>query len=101
MVGGLDRVEGTVEPLPGPAKFPWALCGALLLAVCAGAMLLSGQEGDKQIIRAGTDPVLAEAPALPEEDLQESPVPLMVQPAEPPQVKRVELTLPPCWTGSP
>lgn len=101
VVGGLDRIDSAVEPLSNPSKFPWALCGALLLAVCAGAMLLSGQEGEKQIIRAGTETVMTEPPALPEEDFQdpalaEAPAPVMVrQPAQteaaPPAVKRVDL----------
>lgn len=101
MVGGLDCIESAVEPLPAPAKFPWALCGALLLAVSAGAMLFSGQEAEKQIIRAGTEPVLAEPAALPEENMQdlslpEAPLPLMVkQPVktETPSIKRVDLNV--------
>jgi len=101
VVGGLDRIDSAVEPLTNPSKFPWALCGALLLAVCAGATLLSGQEGEKQIIRAGTEAVVTEPPALPEEDFQEpalpeAPVPLMVRQATPAEatpaaVKRVDL----------
>lgn len=94
VVGGIDCIESTVAPLAGPARFPWALCGALLLAVCAGAMLLSGQEGEKQIIRAGTEPVVAEAPAQQEEDFLEPPVPLMVQTAAPPEVKPVPVSSP-------
>jgi len=87
VVGGLDRIDGAVSPFTSPARFPWALSGALLLAIGASAMLWSGDDGEKQIIRAATVTAVPEPPApaavaaawqdaAPDD---ERPVPLMVQ----------------------
>lgn len=101
VVGGLDRIDETVAPFTPPAKFPWALSAALVLAIGTGAMLWSGESAEKQIIRAGSEPVLADPPVLPEDEFQEPvmrdvPPPLILrEPAKadlaPPEVKRVEL----------
>jgi hypothetical protein len=96
VVGGLDRIAEAVAPMAGRTRFPWVLCGALLLAIGAGGMLWSGNESDKQIIRVSTEPVPAENPVISDDEFQEpvladAPQPLIVREDPPPAVKRVDL----------
>ncbi|SHG65639.1 hypothetical protein [Massilia sp. CF038] len=102
IVGGLDCLDGEPAAKWGLARFPWALCGALMLAIGAATMLWSGDESGKQIIVAGTEPVIAEPPPLQNsaaDELLDSDAapPILVKettPAAelaPPTVKRIEL----------
>jgi hypothetical protein len=102
IVGGLDCLDGEPAPKWGLAKFPWALSGALLLTIGAATMLWSGDDSGKQIIVAGTEPVIAEPAPLPEASTEEmmetdAPLPIMVKEdaapsqVEPPPVKLVDL----------
>ena len=105
MVGGLDCLDGEPAAKWGLARFPWALCGALVLAIGAATMLWSGDESGKQIIVAGTDPVLAEPPAVPDSSGEQAPdsdaaPPILVKDTPPmaesaPALKPVDLKLAP------
>jgi hypothetical protein len=84
VVGGLDRIDETVTPFSPAARFPWLLSAALLLAIGAGAVLLSGTEAEKQIVRVGTEPLPEPPPVLSEDACQDpmlddAPLPLIVR----------------------
>lgn len=102
IVGGLDCLDREPAAKWGLAKFPWALCGALLLAIGAASMLWPGDESGKQIIVAGTEPVVAEPPPLQETNsddvgANDATLPVMVKETlplvelAPPHVKPVDL----------
>jgi hypothetical protein len=83
VVGGLDRIDEIVTPFTHAARFPWLLSAALLLAIGAGAMLLSGEEAEKQIVRVESEPLPEPPPVLPEDAFQDptlddAPLPLIV-----------------------
>lgn len=67
-----DKDDLDSYPKSGFGKLSWAVTCALLLALAAGGVLWSGEEGAKQIVLAGTEPPPAELPTLAEEDPTEA-----------------------------
>jgi len=67
-----DKDDLDSYPKSGFGKLSWAVTCALLLALAAGGVLWSGEEGAKQIVLAGTEPPPAELPTLAEEDPTET-----------------------------
>lgn len=68
---GKDELES--YPKSGFGKLSWAVTCALLLALAAGGVLWSGEEGAKQIVLAGTEPQSAQLPTEPSTLTEEDP----------------------------